>query len=96
MTRSGGRVVAVGMHTAPVSVPVHTIHNLTVVGSQIGYRTHAAVFRRAMDLLAEGKFRTGPLITHRFAFEEAAEAYRLLDERPAEALGVILRYPPGD
>lgn len=92
MTQTGGRMVAVGMHTAPVAIPVHTIHGITIVGSQIGYRTDAAVFRRAMDLLAEGKFRTAPLITHRFAFESAAEAYRLLDQRPAEALGVILRY----
>ncbi len=92
MTRSGGRMIAVGMHTAPVAIPVHTVHHISIVGSQIGYRTAAAVFRRAMDLLAEGKFRTGPLITHRFAFENAAEAYRLLDQRASEALGVILRY----
>jgi len=95
MTRTGGRMVAVGMHTAPVAIPPHTIHNISIVGSQIGYRTEAAVFRRAMELLAEGRFRTGELITHRFAFEDAAEAYRLLDERPGEALGVVLRYGEG-
>ena len=92
MARSGGRVIAVGMHTAPVSIPVHTVHHLTIVGSQIGYRTHPSVFARGMALLAEGKFRTAPLITHRFAFEQVAEAYRLLDERPSEALGVVLKY----
>jgi 2-desacetyl-2-hydroxyethyl bacteriochlorophyllide A dehydrogenase len=32
------------------------------------------------------------LITHEFPFERAAEAYQLLDERPEQALQVILRY----
>lgn len=32
-------------------------------------------------------------ITHRFAIEEAAEAYRLLDENPQETLQVIFHYP---
>jgi 2-desacetyl-2-hydroxyethyl bacteriochlorophyllide A dehydrogenase len=33
------------------------------------------------------------LITHRFPFDRAPEAYRLLDEHPADALGVVLDYP---
>jgi 2-desacetyl-2-hydroxyethyl bacteriochlorophyllide A dehydrogenase len=32
------------------------------------------------------------LITHRYSFEHAPDAYRLLDERPEDALGVILDY----
>jgi 2-desacetyl-2-hydroxyethyl bacteriochlorophyllide A dehydrogenase len=34
------------------------------------------------------------LITHRFLFAQAPEAYRLLDERPEEALAVLLEYVP--
>ncbi len=34
----------------------------------------------------------GGLITHELPFERAAEAYRLLDERPEQALQVVLRY----
>ena len=33
-----------------------------------------------------------PLITHRMPIEDAAEAYRLLDETPGEAIGVLLTY----
>lgn len=33
-----------------------------------------------------------PLLTHRIPFEEAPEAYRLLDRRPNEAVGVVLTY----
>lgn len=32
------------------------------------------------------------LVTHQFPFERAAEAYRLLDERPDEAIQVLLTY----
>jgi threonine dehydrogenase-like Zn-dependent dehydrogenase len=32
------------------------------------------------------------LISHRFPFEEAPEAYRLVDERPGEAVQVILTH----
>jgi threonine dehydrogenase-like Zn-dependent dehydrogenase len=32
------------------------------------------------------------LITHRFPFDRATEAYRLLDEQPTDALAVILEY----
>jgi threonine dehydrogenase-like Zn-dependent dehydrogenase len=32
------------------------------------------------------------LISHRFLFEEAPEAYRLVDERPGEAVQVILTH----
>ncbi len=92
MCRTGGRVVAVGMHTAPVPIPPHTLHGITVVGSQVGYSLAAGIFRRGLELVADGHFRVAPLVTHRFAFTAAADAYDLLDRRPAEALGVILEW----
>ncbi|MDQ3864608.1 MAG: zinc-binding alcohol dehydrogenase [Actinomycetota bacterium] len=43
-----------------------------------------------LGLLSRLKLRE--LISHRIPFEEAPEAYKLLDERPGEALQVILTY----
>ena len=34
------------------------------------------------------------LVSHRFSLEEAADAYRLLEERPEETVQVVLSYPP--
>lgn len=45
----------------------------------------------ARHLLAD--LRPGRLVTHEFPIARAADAYRLLDERPAEALQVVLTYP---
>ena len=39
-----------------------------------------------------GRLELRGLITHRFPFEEAPEAYTLLDERPGETLQVIFTY----
>ncbi len=38
------------------------------------------------------RLRLMELISHRFPFEEAPEAYRLVDERPGEAVQVILTH----
>jgi alcohol dehydrogenase len=44
----------------------------------------------AWDALAE--IDSNVLLTHRVPVERAGEAYRLLDERPEEAIGVLLTY----
>ena len=38
----------------------------------------------------------GGLVTHRIGCEEAAEAYRLLDDDPENALQVLLVWPSGE
>jgi len=46
-----------------------------------------------LRLLAEGKIRILPLITHRFAVEHAIDAYDLITGRTREAfLGVVIQY----
>ena len=49
-------------------------------------RRLAVAWRRLADL------DVGRLITHRFPVEDAEEGYELLDERPNEALSVLLTY----
>jgi predicted dehydrogenase/NADPH:quinone reductase-like Zn-dependent oxidoreductase len=49
-------------------------------------------FEAILQLMAEGKLDVAPLITHRFPFERAAEAYEvILGKEPH--LGVLLEYP---
>lgn len=47
-------------------------------------------FQTAWEMLE--RVHPSSFITHRFPFEAAAQAYRLLDERPEEALQVVLVY----
>jgi threonine dehydrogenase-like Zn-dependent dehydrogenase len=52
----------------------------------------ARVHATATDLLAKGKLRTDGLITHRIPFQQAAEAYELIDQHPEEVVKVVLTY----
>ncbi len=49
-------------------------------------------FAAVLDLLADGRLDVKPLISHRFAFEEAPAAYALLSNDKG-ALGILLAYP---
>jgi predicted dehydrogenase/threonine dehydrogenase-like Zn-dependent dehydrogenase len=48
-------------------------------------------FEAVLDMLASGQLNVKPLITHRFAFEDAAQAYQTLTEDKA-GLGILLKY----
>jgi predicted dehydrogenase/threonine dehydrogenase-like Zn-dependent dehydrogenase len=49
-------------------------------------------FEAVLGLMAEGKLEVEPLITHRFPFERAEEAYQLLLSGEPH-LGILLEYP---
>jgi len=48
-------------------------------------------FEAVLDMLADGRLDVVPLISHRFAFERAADAYKLIVERKP-CLGIVLEY----
>lgn len=48
-------------------------------------------FEAVLDMLASGQLDVKPLITHRFAFEDAQQAYQTLTEDKA-GLGILLQY----
>ncbi len=47
-----------------------------------------------LRLLARGRIRVEPLITHRFPIERASDAYRLLEDSAARPLGIMFSYQP--
>jgi len=62
----------------------------------IGYVrwTEGRNLESVVELMAAGKLKVQPLITHRFPIEEAAAAYDLITGRKKQAfLGVLLTYP---
>jgi threonine dehydrogenase-like Zn-dependent dehydrogenase len=54
--------------------------------------TDRRVEETAVELLASGQIRTEGLISHRFPYDRAPEAYRLIDERLAETMKIVLEY----
>jgi 2-desacetyl-2-hydroxyethyl bacteriochlorophyllide A dehydrogenase len=102
--RLGGAVVTAGFYLGAAEdlrLGEEWHHNrLTLVGSMSGWGApHRDVGwdrRRlrttALDLLADGSLDVDAFVTHRVPFERAAEAYDLIDRRPAETLRVLLTY----
>lgn len=100
--RVGGTVVAAGFYSSGELTLGREFHHnrLTLVASQGGWglppreeRWPRARGRRLVaDLLASGQLQTDQLVTHRIPFREAASAYRLADEHPADVLRVLLVY----
>lgn len=56
--------------------------------------TEGRNFEAVIDLMASGKLKVQPLITHRFPIEEATKAYDVITGKNKEPfLGVLLTYP---
>jgi predicted dehydrogenase/NADPH:quinone reductase-like Zn-dependent oxidoreductase len=49
-------------------------------------------FEAVLDMMADGRLDVKPLVSHRFAIEEAAHAYELVGGA-GKSLGILLRYP---
>jgi 2-desacetyl-2-hydroxyethyl bacteriochlorophyllide A dehydrogenase len=100
----GGRVVASGFYQGDgigLRLGDEFHHNrVQLVCSQIGgvppqlsHRWSVDRLQRTfLDLAAAGQVDTASLVSHRVPVADAAEAYALLDERPAEALQVVLEF----
>lgn len=104
-TAYSARVVALGFYQgAPGGLDLgeEFHHNrIQLICSQISNVDPALSYRwdrlrlvhTIMELQVQGLLNLRPLISHILPFEQAAEAYRLLDEAPQEALQVVLEFP---
>jgi predicted dehydrogenase/threonine dehydrogenase-like Zn-dependent dehydrogenase len=50
-------------------------------------------FEAVLDMLADGRVRTAPLVSHRFALDQAQAAYEVVGGSEP-SLGIVLEYPP--
>jgi threonine dehydrogenase-like Zn-dependent dehydrogenase len=103
--RAAGRVVAAGFYqgeAAGLRLGEEFHHNrVEIVASQIGgvppglagRWDHERLLQVFMRQVAAGRVDVSPLLTHVVDVADAADAYALLDERPQDALQVVLRFP---
>jgi len=105
LAREHGRVVALGSPRWPASVGMLQFHlkNLELIGAHVSshpaegdkvnrwiQQANATLF---LELVAEGAMNVKDLITHRFRYQEAAEAYATALGDKGPALGVIFEWP---
>ena len=89
----GGKIVIFGRHVVDEKVPTEKWH---VKGTKILNTAPASSsdfskdFHDAVNLLRKGVFNQEPLITHRFSYKDAAEAFKTASEKPVDYIkGVI-------
>jgi 2-desacetyl-2-hydroxyethyl bacteriochlorophyllide A dehydrogenase len=107
MARKLGRVVVLGSPRGPVTIDLHDeVHTLSleIIGAHnsghppVETPQNPWTTRRHMQLFLEwqaaGVVDIRPLITHRYDWSEAPDAYAMLLEDRTRALGVLLRWKP--
>ncbi len=99
-----GKVVALGFFQGPglgLDLGEEFHHNrinlvcsqISGVGPELSYRwNRERLVRTGIRLQAEGVLQLKPLITHVVPWQDAAEAYRILDQEPEAALQVVLDF----
>jgi L-iditol 2-dehydrogenase len=89
LLRTGGRVSVIGIPLKDAQIPLQRIvlDEIEIVG----VRAAAGEMPQAIALVAAGRIRLKNLITHRFALENFADAYRTFTERVGGALKVIVQ-----
>lgn len=87
--KKGGTYVQAGMGREVVAFPITTacIRALTIKGS---IRYQSGCYKTAVDLVASGKLDVKRLITNRFKFEEAEQAFELVKAGRQDVFKVII------
>jgi L-gulonate 5-dehydrogenase len=89
MASAAGRVAHLGFSETPMSiVPLEiTKKELSILGS----RLNCGMFPRVIEWFGKG-LPAEKLISHTFPFAKAAEAFRLIEEKPLETCKVVLTF----
>ncbi len=108
LARKFGRIVATGSPRWPATVDMMKLHMraIELIGAivsshpKVSNERHRwnrpANGRLFLELAAEGAMTVEGLITHRFAYDQAAEAYPTALGERGPALGVVFQWPEQD
>jgi 2-desacetyl-2-hydroxyethyl bacteriochlorophyllide A dehydrogenase len=90
--RPGGRVLLLGSWWSPVRLGADlAIKEITLFPSSMyGHHHGSREFAEAVDVLAARPDIAATLITHRFALDDAVEAFRVAGERASGAIKVVI------
>ena len=93
MVSSGGLIQVIGLYEdGPLPLSSSSIQGRRLIGGYPFGTSRRVASNQAIRYLAEGKFRVADMISHRFPFHQAPEAYDLLYNRLHEAMGVLLQW----
>jgi 2-desacetyl-2-hydroxyethyl bacteriochlorophyllide A dehydrogenase len=88
LTRKAGAISVTGVYAERVEVHMGLVW-IKAITLRSGHANVIKHLDPVLDLLSSGELDPSPLVSHRMALDEAAEAYALYDRR--EALKIVLR-----
>ncbi|MEE2710646.1 MAG: zinc-binding dehydrogenase [Gemmatimonadota bacterium] len=91
--RSGGRLVVLGHHSAPISLNLEdwSRRSLTLIMGKEQPEETRDLVERGLQMAALGTIALRPLLTHVFPLHRAEEAFELMKDYPGRTLTVALR-----
>ena len=89
--RREGHIVSAGFYGTADQVALQPLRNRELSLDMVSGWTKARM-DATLDLIASGDLQTLDLITHHFPVQQAAEAWRLIQQKDEGALGVILEW----
>jgi len=91
MVRVGGTLHLIGLyHGQPLPLDAARMQRRRMLGGYFEDDPGEVMMARTVELMQAGKIRVKPLISHRFPYQQAKEAFDLLYGRLSEAMGVLL------
>jgi 2-desacetyl-2-hydroxyethyl bacteriochlorophyllide A dehydrogenase len=93
ITRSGGKIVLVGLYEKPVTIDPNLIvfKDLKLISSQTRRVVPAnQLMLQAIDEIASGRIKIKPLISHEFSIDKIKEAFET-QAKSAESVKVIIK-----
>ena len=93
MTATGGLLQVVGLYEDdPLPLSSSAIQRKRLIGGALPDSDRVAASARSLELLAEGRIATERMVTHRFPYQQAPEAFHFLHDHPEAALGVLITW----
>ena len=93
MTATGGLLQVVGLYEDdPLPLSSSEIQRKRLIGGALPHSDRAAASGHALDLLTGDRIATERMVTHRFPYQQAPQAFRFLHDHPETAFGVLLTW----
>ena len=96
MTATGGLLQVVGLYEDdPLPLSSSAIQRKRLIGGALPDSDRVKASARSLELLSGGRIATERMVTHRFPFQQAPEAFHFLHDHPESAFGVLLTWDDG-
>lgn len=93
MTRRFGIIQLIALYQqAPLPLHSSKIMSKRLVAGILTDEPRSQIAARALQKIKDGEIRASEMITHRFSYTEAKEAFDLLWNSPGDALGVLIKW----